>query len=131
VPEKVLENSDVKILWDYTIQTGSSLPHNRPDITFIDKQKAETKFIDVAIPGDSRISQKSVEKRDRYHDFSVIVSRLWNTSTSVVPVVVGALGSIPSNLHQSLNLMGLPSTVIPVIQKSVLLSTTRILRHYF
>ena len=130
VPEKVLDNLGWKILWDYTIQTGSSLPHNRLDITFCNKQGAETKFIDISIPGDSRIYQKSVEKRDRYRDLSVIVIRLWNTATMVVPVIVGALGSIPINLHQSLNSIGLPSTIIPVIQKSVLLSTSRILRHY-
>ena len=74
VPEKVLDNSDSKILWDYIIQTGSSLSHNRPDITFFNKQKAEIKVIDVVILGGSWISQKSVEKRDRYHDLSVIVS---------------------------------------------------------
>ena len=132
VPEKVLDNSEWKILWDYAIQKGSSLPHNQPDITFFNKQSAaaETKFIDVSIPGDSWIFQKSVEKRDRHRDLNVIVSRLWNTSTFVVPVIVGALGSILNNLHQSLNSIRLPSTIIPVIQKSVLLSTSRILRHY-
>ena len=118
VPEKVLDNSDWKILWAYTIQTGSSIPHNRPDITFFNKQSAKTKFINVSIPGDSQISQKSVEKRDRYCDLSVIVSRLRNTSTFVIPVIVGALGSIPINLHQSLNSIGLPSTIILIIQKS-------------
>ena len=96
-------------------------------ITFFNKHSAETKFIDVSIPGDSRISQKSVEKRDRHRDLSVIVSRLSNTSTFVVPVT---LGLIPINLHQSLNSIGLSSTIIPVIQNSVLLSTSRILRHY-
>ena len=92
--------------------------------------KADTKFIDVAIPDDSRVSQKSVEKRDRYHDLSVIVSRLWNTSTSVVLVIVGALGSILTDLHQSLTSIGLTSSVFPIMQKPVLLSTSRILRHY-
>ena len=58
MPEKVLDNSNWKILWDYTIQTGSSLPHNWPNITFFNKQSAETKFIDVLIPGDSQISQR-------------------------------------------------------------------------
>ena len=53
VPEKVLDNSDWKILWDYTIQAGNSLSDKWPDITFLNKQKAEPKFIDVAIPGDS------------------------------------------------------------------------------
>jgi len=131
VPEKVLDNSDWRILWDYTIYIESSLSHNRPDITFCNKQKADSSmFIDVAIPGDSRLSQKSVEKRDRYRDLSVVVDRLWNTSTSVVPVILGALSSISTNLHQSLASIGLISSVIPVIQKSVLLSTSRILRHY-
>ena len=57
------KSPDWKILWDYTIQTGNSLPHYQPDITFVDKQNAKTKFIDIAIPGDSRISQKFVEKK--------------------------------------------------------------------
>ena len=55
-------------------------------------------FIDAAIPGDSQVSHKFVEERDRYHDSSVTVSKLWNTSTSVVPVIVGVSGSIPANL---------------------------------
>ena len=127
VPEKVLNNSDWKNLWDYTFQTGSSLPHDRPDITFF--ISAKIKFIDVSILEDSQISQKSVEKSDRYRDLSMIVSRLWNTSTFVAPLIVGTLGLISTNLHQSLNLIGLPSTIIPVIPKSVLLSTSRILSH--
>ena len=61
VPERVLENSDWKILWDFTIQTGNPLSNNRPDITFINKSKVDAKFTDVAIPGDSQVSQKSVE----------------------------------------------------------------------
>ena len=46
-------------------------------------------------------------KRDRYHDLSVIVSRLWNTSTSVVLVIVRALGSILANLCEILSSIGL------------------------
>jgi len=58
------------------IQTGSALSHNWPDITFFNKSKADTKLIDIAIPGDFWVSQKSVEKRHRYRDLSVIVNRL-------------------------------------------------------
>ena len=58
VPEKVLNNSDWKILWDYTIHTGSSLPHNRPYITLVEVYCYSWRQV--------RISQKSVEKRDRY-----------------------------------------------------------------
>ena len=107
-----------------TIQTGKFyLSHNRPDIMFINKSKADTKFIDIAIPGDSQVSQKSVEKRDRNRDLSVIVSRLWNSCST-------DCWSIWFNSYQSLTSIGLTLSVIPVMQKSVLLSTSRILRHY-
>ena len=33
---------------------------------------------DVAIPGESRISQKTVEKLTNYVDLNIEVSRLWN-----------------------------------------------------
>ena len=53
---------------------------------------------------------------------------MWKSSTSVVPVVIGALGSIPSDLAETLLLIGLDKQIIPVLQKTVLLSTYRILR---
>ena len=67
---RVLDNSNWKILWNFTIQTGSCLPHDQPDITLVDKQKAVIKLIDGAVPG------------DWYHDLGtmiwvyIVVSRL-------------------------------------------------------
>ena len=62
--EKIVENINFKLLWDFTIFTDKSLPHNRPDIiTLVDKQQEHVYFIEVSVPGDSRISQKSVEKK--------------------------------------------------------------------
>ena len=34
-----LENDEVKILWDFIIQTEQQIEHNRPDITIIDKRE--------------------------------------------------------------------------------------------
>jgi len=34
----------------------------------VDKQHDVVKLIDVAIPGDSRIQQKAVEKKEKYTD---------------------------------------------------------------
>jgi len=55
VSEKVLDNSEWKILWDFTIQTGNPLSHNRPDITFVNKSKADTKFIHIEFSGLSEV----------------------------------------------------------------------------
>ena len=72
---RVLDNSNWKILWNFTIQTGSCLPHDQPDITLVDKQKAVIKLIDGAVLlGDSCISQKAVEKKDWYRDLGVYCS---------------------------------------------------------
>ena len=47
--------------------------------------------------------------------------------TEVVPVVFGALGSIPKNLHRYLERLGIKVHVL-TLQKSALLATANILR---
>ena len=64
--EKVLQNEEVKILCDFKIQTDKHLTHNKPDITVVEKKRLW--LIDMAIPGDSRIDQKEVEKITKYQD---------------------------------------------------------------
>ena len=51
-----MENEKAKIIWDFTIQTDKRLPHNRPDIV-VDKMSKTCHIIDVACPGDKKISQ--------------------------------------------------------------------------
>ena len=51
-------------------------------------------------------------------------------SVSVVPVIIGALGSVPKELEANLQELGVQKWSIPVLQKSVLLNTCYILRHY-
>ena len=53
--------------------------------------------------------------------------RLWNVKAKVIPIVVGALGSIPKKLKEHLKSLGLPGD-IHCIQKSALLGTAGILR---
>ena len=57
--KKVLQNEEVKILWNFKIQTGKHLAHNLPDITVVEKKQMF--LIHAAIPGDSRTNQKEVE----------------------------------------------------------------------
>ena len=47
--DKVLQNKDIKILWDFKIQTDKHLARNIPDITVVEKKRVW--IIDVAIPG--------------------------------------------------------------------------------
>ena len=47
--------------------------------------------------------------------------------TEVVPVVIGALGYIPKNLHHHLERLGI-KVHVPTLQKSALLGTANIQR---
>ena len=53
-------------------------------------------LIDVAIPGESCIAQKGVEKVTKYVDLKIEVTNLWKVrKVSVIPIVIGAFSSIP------------------------------------
>ena len=47
-PEGVMENGQVKVLWDFRVQTDHLLEHNRPDIVVLEKEERTCNVIDVA-----------------------------------------------------------------------------------
>ena len=73
--EKVSENEEVKILWDFWIQTDRNFEHNMPDIVAIEHRNVW--IIDIAIPGDARVQNKELEKLTKYRDLEIETSRLW------------------------------------------------------
>ena len=77
-PPPVLENSSMKILWDFTIQTDRHLPHDRPDIVCLSYHHKTAYVINVAVLGDSRFIQKVNEKCERYIDLKIELQRMWN-----------------------------------------------------
>ena len=52
---------------------------------------------------------------------------MWEVKTKVVPVVLGALGTVPLRLKSNLKDIGV-DTSITLMQKPALLGSTRILR---
>ena len=83
-PHPVIQNDSAKLLWDFTIQTDRHLPHNRPHIVWVDFTKKHASLIDIAIPGDSRVSQKITEKYQRYTDLKIeIRNYVYNIETKV------------------------------------------------
>ena len=126
-PEPVAENEEVKILWDLMIQTDRVIEHRRPDIVVVEKIGGKCFIIDIAVSGDHNVKQKELEKKTKYVDLRFEIARLWNKEVSVIPVVVGALGTLTANLKKNLKELGIPN-VIPCLQKSALLGTASILR---
>ena len=81
----------------------------------------------MACPADRKVMEKEEEKNEKYRDLAGEVAKLWNVRVKIIPVVIGALGTIPNDLEERINEMGI-SLKTAQIQMSVLLGTARILR---
>ena len=66
----------------------------------IDKQKRECPINDFAIPGDQNITIKEQEKIDKYQDLRIELQEIRNVKVVVMPVVIGALGTMLKRIHQ-------------------------------
>ena len=122
------ENDDVKLLWDFNIQTDHEITARRPDILIVKKKEATATIIDISVPGDTRIKDTEHEKILKYQDLKREIKSLWNLRTvNVVPIIVGALGAVTPNLRQHLDDVDC-NLSISNIQKSALLGSARILR---
>ena len=125
----MIENDKVKILWDMCVQTDKVIQARRPDIVVVDKLKKQVSIIDIAVPADKNVAEKEKEKITKYQDLKMEVKRLWRQKrVRVIPVVVGALGSIPKGLQHWLTELGLEDADCGLLQKCALFGTARILR---
>ena len=127
-PEGVVEDDDVKLIWDINIQCDNIIGARRPDLILVDKKAKSCVIIDVAIPGDCRIREKEIEKIEKYQNLKKELKRLWSLKkVEVVPVVVGALGCISKGFSGWMDTLGIKLNV-GMVQKPVLLGIGRILR---
>jgi hypothetical protein len=57
-------------------------------------------LIDVAISGDRNVVKKEAEKILKYKDLTIEIQRMWNVKTRVLPVIIGATGSISKSFRK-------------------------------
>jgi hypothetical protein len=84
-------------------------------------------LIDGAISGDRNVIKKEAEKIIKYEDLTIEVQRMWNVKTTVIPVIIGATGTISKAFRKYVgNVPGLHE--IKELQKTAILGTAHILR---
>ena len=55
-------------------------------------------MLDFAVLADHRINLKECAKKDKYLDLARELKKLWNMRVTIVPIVIGALGTITKGL---------------------------------
>ena len=107
-----MENDVCTILWDFNIQTDHVIQARRPDLVIKDKVQNECLIVDFTIPYDSRVETKEFEKLEKYQDLARELKKLWNMSVQIIPIVIGALGTTPKDLHKRLKEIGIDTKIV-------------------
>jgi len=117
----------VTILWNQQVQTDRTIPNNKPDIIIRDNEKGTFMLIDVTISGDRNVIKKEAENILKYKDLTIEIQRMWNIKLKVIPVIIGATGTISKSFTKYVsNIPG--KHVVKELQKAAIFGTAHILR---
>ena len=84
-------------------------------------------LIDVATSGDRNVIKKEAEKILKYEYLTIEIQRMWNVKTKVIPVIIGASGTISKLFRKCVsNIPG--KHEVKELQKTAILGTAHILR---
>ena len=127
---KVLENDQVLLLWDFSIQTETRIDHNKPDIMLKNKKEKSCQIIDVACTFNTRVKQKEEEKLEHYNDLKYQILIMWKDEVKkvvILPVVIRVLGVVSKNFKNYIAALDFEPGIQP-LQKACLLGTAKIVR---
>ena len=78
--------------------------------------------VDVAISGDRNVIKKEAEKILKCKDVITEIQHMWNVKAKVIPVIIGATGTVSKSLRKYLK--KIPGTYeIKELQKTAILCT--------
>ena len=102
------------------------MAHNRPDIILVEKATQKWTIIDIAVPSDFNVVRTEDWKVEKYQDLAYEIRRLHHVETAILPIVNGALGTVPRRLIKSIELLGI-SDIVDGTQMTALLETAGII----
>jgi len=110
-----------------TVQTDRTISNNKPDIMIHDNEKGTCMLIDVVISGDRNVIKKEAEKIVKHKDLTIEIQRMWNVNTKVIPVIIGATGTVSMSFRKYVRKIT-ENYEVKELQKTAILGTAHILR---
>ena len=84
-------------------------------------------MVEFAAQADHRVNLKESEKRNYYLDLARELEKAWNMKVTIVPIIIGALGTIPKGLVKGLEDLEIREYAVTILTIA-LLRSARILR---
>ena len=125
-PTLVLENDTHKLLWDVNIQTDHLISAKWSYLIMINKKRT-FKIVDFAVPADHWVKLKEGQKKNKYFDLVRELKKLWNMKVTIIPIVIGTLGTVTKRLINALEELEIRGRV-ETFQATTLVRSARIQR---
>ena len=71
----------------------------------VNKRKWTNRIKDFAAPADHRVKLKESEKKDKYKDLARQQKKIRNMKVTIIPIVIGALGTVNKGLIKELEVL--------------------------
>jgi hypothetical protein len=84
-------------------------------------------LIHVVISGDRNMIQKEAKKILKYKDLPIEIQHMWNVKTRVIPVIIGATGTISKSFKKYVSTIP-GNHEVKELQKTAILGTAHIRR---
>lgn len=123
---EVTPDDNCTVIWNQQVQTDRPIRENKPDI-IVKPKNGVCLLIDVSVPTDRNVINKEGQKILKYKDLLIETQRMWNSRVKIVPVVIGATGSVSKNFQKYLSQVPGKHNMTE-LQKTAILGTAHIVR---
>ena len=86
---------------NFEIQTDRPIQTRRPDTVLINKKKICHLVDSAAVSVNHKGKEKKGERLEKYLELARQLKKLGNMKVTVIPIVVGVIGTVPKNLSSS------------------------------
>ena len=94
-PKPSTDIGGITFTWDMKVRTDTHTRYNKPDIIVHDKKSRTCQIIDVAIPLDQNVNNKTAEKLTKYKELLQEYKRMYQIKQAeILPVIIGVLGTV-------------------------------------
>ncbi|GAB1608526.1 hypothetical protein Ahia01_001136800 [Argonauta hians] len=110
-PDPIYIHSHKEYWWNLTKQTMICCRHNRSDIVTWDSEKETCINIKVTCPANTNVHLKTQEKENIYGELIQNLQLIYpKYKFNFVPIIIGALGYVNSDLQDHLEKLGFNTT---------------------
>ena len=136
IGEEFIEtDNEMQYWWNVSIKTPTKVRHNKPDLLIWNNLFKTCSVCEISCPADVNVSKKIREKEDKYGPLMRMLQIMYpEYKFNFIPIVVGALGSVPKSLATNLQTLGFDNKesrdIVYRLQQKSVIGTVKIVKTF-